>query len=324
MSALLAKLHNPKVDPRKPYTEIGGSDSFSGRTYDQDYLTHFINTHRLPCNPTSGYLTPAFRNINRALTPDIQIVGRPRQLYVDTIILLDVVYQNQLDAETLFVETVRVLINMRDVQQGRMASLLETLRTTDGALPLSSEAILKLIEQHLASKNSSRLPVLIVAAAYRAAEAHLGEWALPLLSHNAADLQTGSLGDVEICLLGDDNIVTAYEMKNKRITIDDIDAAITKITRHNRIQNYIFITTDVIEPVVAEYASRFYDKTGGIEIAILTCLGFLRHYLHLFYRIRMDFLNAYQEMVLAEPASAVKQHLKEAFLTLRQAAESDE
>lgn len=57
---------------------------------------------------------------------------------------------------------------------------------------------------------------------------------------------------------------------------------------------------------------------------ILDCLGFLKHFLHLFHRIRTDFLDAYQEMVMAEPDSAVSQALKEAFLVLRQAAESGE
>jgi hypothetical protein len=35
MSCLLGKIDRPNVDPRKPYTEIGGDDSFSGRTYDE-------------------------------------------------------------------------------------------------------------------------------------------------------------------------------------------------------------------------------------------------------------------------------------------------
>ncbi len=38
----------------------------------------------------------------------------------------------------------------------------------------------------------------------------------------------------------------------------------------------------------------------------------------------MQFLEAYQELVLEEPESAVSQPLKEAFLALRQAAESGE
>lgn len=58
MSCLLGKLANPDVDPRKPYTEIGDEDCFSGRTYDEQYLTKFITDHRLPANPTTIYLSP--------------------------------------------------------------------------------------------------------------------------------------------------------------------------------------------------------------------------------------------------------------------------
>jgi hypothetical protein len=95
MAALLGKLDNPVVDPRKPYTEIRGTDSFSGRTYDEQFLSRFIATYRLPCNPATAFLTPAFRNIDRPLTTDLQIIGRPRKLYVETINLLEDVYQNR-------------------------------------------------------------------------------------------------------------------------------------------------------------------------------------------------------------------------------------
>jgi len=56
---------------------------------------------------------------------------------------------------------------------------------------------------------------------------------------------------------------------------------------------------------------------------IVTLIGFC-HFLHLFHRLRMQFLEEYQQLVLAEPESAVSQPLKEAFLALRQAAESGE
>ena len=325
MSCLLGKLNNPAVDPRKPYTEIGGKDSFSGRTYDERYLTGFITRHRLPCNPTTAFLTPTLRNQDRPLMTDVELVGRPRELYIQTLQLLKDVAKNRIGAEVVFVEAVRTLLTMRDENLARMASLMDALKGTEDALPLSSEAIVTLMEQHLACKKSSRLPVLIVAAAYKAAGERLGERILPLNAHNAADLQTGSFGDVEICLVGDDAVVTSYEMKMKRVTIDDIDSAATKIARAGqRINNYIFITTDVIEPQVTEYAATFYESTGGTEIAVLDCLGFIRHFLHLFHRVRASYLNAYQELVLAEPDSAVSQTLKEAFLALRKAAESGE
>ncbi|MBJ7901632.1 MAG: restriction endonuclease, SacI family [Cyanobacteria bacterium RI_101] len=325
MSCLLAKLDKPNIDLRKPYTEIGGEDSFSGRTYDERYLTPFINEHRLPVNPTTAFLTPTLRNINQPLTTDRELVGRPRDLYKKTLELLEDVAVNRISADTLLIEIVRALMLLRNEKLARISSLLAGLDRAEGALPLSSEAIITLISQHLACKNSSRLLVLVVAAAYKAAGVRLVERMLPLNSHNAADLQTGSLGDIEICLLGDDAVVTVYEMKMKRVTRDDIDAAVTKIARApNKIHNYLFVTTETLDPMVAEYAKTFYEKTDGAEIAILDCIGFLRHFLHLFHRIRADYLNAYQTLVLNEPDSAVSQTLKEAFLALRQAAESGE
>ncbi|MDR0699198.1 MAG: hypothetical protein LBG28_08290, partial [Tannerella sp.] len=103
----------------------------------------------------------------------------------------------------------------------------------------------------------------------------------------------------------------------------DIDVALTKlINSANKIDNYIFITTDVIEIEVVEYAKSLYEKMG-IEFAVLDCIGFVRHFLHFFHRQRKDFLNIYQSMVLSEPASAVSQPLKEAFLVLRRVAEGD-
>lgn len=55
LACLLAKIHNPSVDVRKPYTEIGQPDSFSGRRYDEEYVTDFITKYRLPCNPTTAF-----------------------------------------------------------------------------------------------------------------------------------------------------------------------------------------------------------------------------------------------------------------------------
>lgn len=55
MACLLAKIHNPENDPTKPYTEIGGDDCFSGRTYDERFLSRFIIDNDLPCNPTTAF-----------------------------------------------------------------------------------------------------------------------------------------------------------------------------------------------------------------------------------------------------------------------------
>lgn len=325
MSCMLAKLDRPEVDPRKPYTQIGGADCFSGRTYDEQYLTHFINTNRLPCNPTTAFLTPALRNHNSSLVATAVLVGRPPRVYSDTLQLLDDVANGTVSAEHVLIEVIRVLLLVRNEKQARMADLVAALRHEDGALPLSSEAIVTLLEQHILCKHSSRLPVLIVAAAYDAIADRLGERPLPLRGHLAADEQTGAMGDIEVCLVNEDRVVTIYEMKSKRVMQDDIDRALQKIVSQvHKIDNYVFITTDVIEPTVSEYSAGMYEQTNGIEIVVLDCIGFVRHFLHLFHRSRIRFLDEYQALVLAEADSAVSQPLKEAFLTLRQSAESDE
>lgn len=323
MACLLAKIHRPDIDIRKPYTEIGDADAFSGRTYDERYITTFINEHNLPCNSTTAFLTPALRNRNTTLTKDVNLVGKPPQLYQAVLNLLDDVHSGHVAADALIAEIVRLLLIDRNERQQRIEALVATLNTAEDAVPLSSEDIVNLIEKHMSLKGTSRLSVLVVAAAYQSAEEFLGEKVLKLQAHNAADIQTGALGDVEITLLADDEIVTSYEMKNKRVAREDIDRALQKLLLSSkRVNNYIFITTEPVDEEVQDYARSLYHETGGIEFVILDCVGFIRHFLHLFHRLRSRFLEAYQTLILAEPQSAVSQPVKEAFLAMRQAAET--
>jgi len=323
MACLLGKIDNPSVDPRKPYTKIKTDDCFSGRRYDEDCLTDFVSKHDLPCNSTTAFLTPVFRVINQPLSLDLVLEGKDKSVIYSTLQLLDEVANGRIDAKLLLTEVIRTLIVMRNESKARLESLLQSCRQNANDFPLSSNDIVNLIRRHLQCKYVSRLPVLIVAAAYKVAESKLGEKILPLHSHTAADKQTGALGDIEICLEGDDQVVTVYEMKLKAVSITDIDLALGKIASNNsRIHNYIFISTDKIDDTVAEYAASSYQKTGGTEIAILDCLGFLSHFLHFFHRLRRYYLDTYQELVLLEPNSSVNQTLKEAFLTLRKNAET--
>lgn len=323
MACMLAKAHLPEVDPRKPYTKIGSKDCFSGRTYDEQFIGNFITKHNLPCNSTTAFLTPTLRNMDQTLTTKVVLVGRPAAMYQDALRVLDDVHKSNVSAQDVLDESIRLLLLDRDARKARLKTLLSGVGRVATALPLSSEDTVNLIEQHLRCKGSSRLPVLIVAAAYEAAKTRLGERVLNLTAHNAADEQTGAVGDVQITLQGEDKVVTSYEMKNKAVLQGDIDRALQKIAAQGQhVQNYIFITTETASDEVREYARSKYDETGGVEIAILDCVGFIRHFLHLFHRLRKDFLDHYQALVLRESDSAVSQALKEAFLALRQAAES--
>jgi hypothetical protein len=323
LSCLLAKQHNNSNDIRKPYTEIGGSDTFSGRHYDEAHLQPFLIEKQLPTNVTTAYLTPAFRNINRIVDKDIQLVGRPPIIYEYTKELIGKVYDGSLTPRQLMIEIFRNLINLKIKNEKRIVELKEDLNNGNILNELSSEQIINLLIQHLACKNSSRLPVLIVASAYESVKDLVGEKPMPLEAHNAADSQTGSIGDIVITLLADDKKVTSYEMKDKLVTQNDIDLALKKIADSKLdIDNYIFITTEKIDPEVQEYAVGVYETTG-IEMVILDCIGFIRHFLYFFHRYRTSFLDNYEALVLSEPTSSVGQALKEAFLSLKKAALAD-
>jgi DNA adenine methylase len=321
---MLAKLDRPEVDVRKPYTKIGGRDCFSGRHYDEEFVGPFITKHKLPCNSTTAFLTPTLRNMDQMLDKNMVLVGRPETMYQNVLQVLDDVHANRASAQAVLDEIIRHLWLERKTRERRLRLLLENIDHAASRWPLSAEETVALIEQHLHCKGASRLPVLVVAAAYQAAAHRLAKRVLHLASHNAADAQTGAVGDVQITLLGDDQVVTSYEMKNKLVQMDDIDRALQKIAKQGRhVRHYIFITTEPIKESVIEYARAQYDQTGGIEIAVLDCIGFLRHFLHLFHELRQDFLDHYQTLLLNEPDSAVSQPLKEVFLALRKTAETN-
>ena len=328
LAATLAKMHKPAVDIRKPFIQAypndQKADAYGGRNYDEQYVFPFITKHKLPCSSTIAFLTPAFRTKNIVLDLNQRLRGRPAELYQAILEILDAIQSEKTAATVVLDELVRLLIIEREERQARLESLKKGLREQAGDLALSSEETVRLIEQHLRLKHSSRLPVLVVAAAYRAASDNLGEKVLRLNAHTAADRQTGALGDVEITLTGDTNVVTTYEMKDKLVTIADIDIAIQKVAEGTEIQNYIFVTTAPIDLAVQDYANQQYRELGGVEIALLDCVGFLRHFLHLFHRLRTAFLDEYQELVLSQPDSAVNQALKEAFLALRRVAQAAE
>lgn len=68
LAAALAKINRPEIDIRKPYTEIGTEDAYSGRYYDEQFIAEFVQQHNLPCNPTTAFLTPALQNIGSTLS----------------------------------------------------------------------------------------------------------------------------------------------------------------------------------------------------------------------------------------------------------------
>lgn len=319
MACLLAKIHRPSIDIRKPYAEIGDSESYSGRAYDERYITSFILKYELPCNTTTAFLTPAFRTLNIPLTQDVELQGKPREVYQKVIKILHKVQAGQVDSRLLLEEIVRRLILYREQRNQQIDQMKRQVENRSDNESVSVDQIVNLLKQHLSCPHSSRLPVLIISAAYHTAQDLINKQANALHSHTAADRSTGSVGDIEIVQLITKEIVIVYEVKSRKITSEDINLAVQKLNDlpySHQISQYVFITIEPAEEFLHKVAADLYKKTG-VEFMILDCLEFVKHFLHLFYERRISFLNEYQRLVLEEPESAVSHELKLAFLALR-------
>lgn len=106
MACSVAKLSNPSFDIRKPYTEIGGEGIYSGRHYDETYVAPFAFKYGLPVNPTTSFLTPAFRTNKTIIEPGVQLVGRPKELYRKVVDLITAVHTGKVAAETGVVQPI--------------------------------------------------------------------------------------------------------------------------------------------------------------------------------------------------------------------------
>ncbi|MHB8753791.1 MAG: hypothetical protein ACYC92_02370 [Candidatus Acidiferrales bacterium] len=164
LACSLAKIDNPRFDIRKPYTDITGDDrkdNYSGRMYDESYVEDLkTKPYNLPINSTTAFLTPGFRTKNIVLTTNVELEGRPAEMYEAVLQLFDDIQKNRVSAQNVMDETIRLLILERDKRFASIKNLLKDIKHTVDKLPPSAEEIVKLIRQHLDCRNSARLPVL--------------------------------------------------------------------------------------------------------------------------------------------------------------------
>ncbi len=95
--------------------------------------------HDLPCNTTTAFLTPGFRTKNITLTPNIDLAGRPAQLYQTTLSLLTDIYEDQAPAEDVLAETIRWLLIVKNERLQQLQTMLANLNSSSETIPLSPE-----------------------------------------------------------------------------------------------------------------------------------------------------------------------------------------
>ena len=316
VACLLAKIHKPAVDIRKPYTEIGDKDSYSGRSYDEKYVQSLIMEYGLPLNPTTAFLTPAFRTFNQPIYAQTKLSGKPKRLYDDLISLLQDIQDEVHSAEDYLKEVLRLLIQIREEQRQSIEERSEHLRGK--VRDLSAHKIIQIVSEHLRMRRASRLPVLVIAAIYDTAQESLAKRYTTLSPHTAADKPSGTLGDLEIVVPNSERPYIVYEVKHRTLSQGDIDIAVRKLRERSEQGEspvvYAYVSTKPIPQEVKEYTESLNREDLSSEFQLFDCLDFLRHFLHLFHEKREQFLEKYKQLVLND--RTVDNVLKEKLLEL--------
>lgn len=277
ITSLTHKIFDPAQDVRYHQENMDGG--YSGRSIDTRYITPFMKEKLFPSMAESGWLTRTLE-INQPY--DFHYPGKiTAELKSSFLSLLDKVQTQDRDAELYLTYIFQHLIKLRE--RGKF----------DIAKPsnININTTLWFFDKHFTHKYSAsgaaRLPVLAIHSIYQCMVNEIGRFAnkelLDLQEHEAADKQTGSIGDVEI---KDENnkLFEAVEVKHK-IPIDAqmVNTAYEKFKSHSVDRYYILSTANIKTTELEDMNKRIAEigKLHGCQVIINGILPSLRYYLRL-------------------------------------------
>lgn len=318
LTCLVSNVCDNKVDPRyhrKPgkSEEVGemppppyGSDYFSGRSISEKIIYPWMASKGYRC-AKSGWQTRTFER-PRPYTKDY-----PENIdYVKTefLGLLDIAATTQ-NMSFEIIKAFFILENKVRLERENLNVALDS-SIKDDALILD---IIHKFELHFNVQDSARLPVIAIYSLYKLVLGNISKYSnyvlQELASHEAADLRTGSIGDIEIAN-EEGIIVEAIEVKHN-IPIDSIilRKAVEKIIQ-SKVRRYYILTThsscSVIDQDCINEIRSIYKK-HGCQIIINGVIPTMKYYLRLF-ESPVKILSIYSEY-LRKDRKIKNHHLQE-------------
>lgn len=277
LTSIVYKILHPKQDVRNHQTSI--KNGYSGRTFDNQFITPFMKAKKFPAMAESGWLT---RSLEQKVPYNKQYPGaiNPANLKQSFLNILDQL-ENDANAEAYLSYLLQGLILQRNKHVIELAKPI--------ALPIAN--ILDLLEKHFnhkyQSEGASRLPVLAVYAAYQALIPELkrfeGKSLLPIESHTSSDSRSGRIGDIE---LANENMrpFEAVEVKHGiPITLQIVQDAYEKFSKTPVDRYYILSTANSsLEQISAiNFEIMRIKNAHGCQLIVNGIMETLKYYLRL-------------------------------------------
>lgn len=283
----------PKQDTR--YHQAGMDNGYSGRGFDEKFITPFLHSKNFPAPSTTGWLTRTFET-NSPYTLDYKPNISPKAVKIAFLNILDKLNSDLVDAQNYLSYLMQGLIIKRNAQNIDLAK--------PANLPIS--VIIGLLKTHFNSKytseGASRLPVLALYAVYQClmneAKRFEGKKLLDIESHTSADSRSGRIGDVDIV---DENEkeFEAVEVKfGIPITAQLIRGSFEKF-KTTQVKRYYLLSTANIDESDKENIEKEIERIKNIHGCNVIANG-LVHSLNYYLRLVSDtseFISNYVDLV---------------------------
>lgn len=274
----LAKLQNPSVDLRLPYTSHG-ANSYNGRTLDTRVVNPFLNQNRFPAGK-SPYLA-VFRRQFRFI-PENREQLRDKDGYDNLLNCLDYLQSCATDEQVrqALVYVIWKFIRLRETSELALSRLRR----------ISLTQYDRLIERLIATKSGGRLPVFLIQATLHALNQRFAlGWTIDVQGINVADRSAGAPGDVVVRRGAE--VVLAAEVTEREVDQNRVVTTFnTKVAPH-ALEDYIFFVTRNIQPDAALRQMQAYFAQGH-EISFVEIRGWMAQVLVLLGKTGREHFNA--------------------------------
>ena len=288
---------------------------YSAKTLDTKVTAPFFKQY-FPkyANKESAFLTLATRErLKWTLDEGLQLKIRNKDVKASFLTILDIVQNRQIDpTECLSFIFVR-LLELSSQQTMVFDDTIESLNFSD---IVNIDSVVEMLKKHFETKNSSRLPVIAVYAAYQMLFKELkrfdGKTLLPLNVHTASDKH--GYGDIEILNVDDSHFETV-EIKHN-IAIDrNLIFDIAKKCEGSTIRRYYILTTfkgSFASVEEERYIKKFVLKIQNDSALAIIANGILmtiKYYLR-FIENHKAYLDAYTIALIedAKNSTEVKEY----------------
>jgi DNA (cytosine-5)-methyltransferase 1 len=268
---------NPAQDIRNHQTSI--ENGYSGRTFDNKYITPFLKNKKFPAMAESGWLT---RSLEQKVPYDFNFPGaiRPKELKESFLWTIDFIQQSK-NLEKVLDYLLQALIIKRNSQEINLAKPLN--------LPIAT--IIDLLNSHFNSKyvaeGASRLPVLALFAVYQClikeVKRFQGKKLLEIESHTSADIRSGRIGDIDVADEKGKSFEAVEVKFGIQITLQLVKDAFEKF-KTTQVTRYYLLSTADIDSTHYEKIEKEIERIKNIHGCHVIANGLvpsLKYYLRL-------------------------------------------